>query len=160
MSAMPEPAIAKATPEEYLALERKAEYRSEYLNGEIFAMAGASREHNLITGNVFGEIRQQLRGRAGEVYSIDVRVKVEDSGLYTYPDVAVVCEDPEFEDNEVDTLLNTTTVLSSCCGSCARRGSPDPAAPRTDRSPRIPWIRSPLRPSGQAFRGGRRPAPS
>ena len=113
MSAMPEPAIAKATPEEYLALERKAEYRSEYLNGEIFAMAGASREHNLITGNVFGEIRQQLRGRAGEVYSIDVRVKVEDAGLYTYPDVAVVCEDPEFEDNEVDTLLNTTTVLSA-----------------------------------------------
>ena len=72
------------SPEEYLALERKAEHKSEYLHGEIFAMSGASREHNFITTNITGELSQQLRGKPFEVYASDMRVKVKATGLYTY----------------------------------------------------------------------------
>jgi Uma2 family endonuclease len=108
MTSQPEPRIS---PEEYLALEREAEYKSEYLGGEIFAMTGASREHNLITTNIVGELRQQLKGKPCEVYPSDMRVKVQAAGLYTYPDVVVVCGDPLFEDDYVDTLLNPTLIV-------------------------------------------------
>ena len=99
------------TPEEYLALERKAETKSEYINGEIYAMAGASREHNFIVGDVFGELRTQLRGRRCELYSNDMRVRVSPTGLYTYPDVVVVCGRSRFEDALVDVLLNPTVIV-------------------------------------------------
>ncbi len=116
--------------EEYLRRERQAEYKSEYLNGEIFAMGGASEVHNLIAGNIFGELRQQLKERSCRVYISDMRVKVHSVGLYTYPDVVIVCGEPEFEDNEFDTLLNPTVLIEvlskstersndrfSCCAS-------------------------------------------
>jgi Uma2 family endonuclease len=99
------------TVEQYLTLERQSETRSEYLNGEVFAMTGASREHNLITGNVFGEIRAQLRGRSCEAYASDMRVAIPGTGLYTYPDVVVACGPPQFEDGELDTLLNPTLIV-------------------------------------------------
>ena len=99
------------TPTQYLAIERQADFKSEYFNGEMFAMTGASRRHNLIVGNTHGELRQQLKERACEAYMNDMRVKVSPTGLYTYPDVAVVCDDPEFEDAEVDTLLNPNVII-------------------------------------------------
>jgi Uma2 family endonuclease len=99
------------TPEQYLALERAAEYKSEYINGEIYAMSGASREHNLITGNVLSALHAQLRGRPCEIYASDMRVKVSPTGMYTYPDVVAVCGEPRFEDDQVDTLLNPTAIL-------------------------------------------------
>jgi len=99
------------SPEEYLALERQAAHKSEYVNGFIFAMAGASREHNLIAGNVFGELRNQFKGRPCEPYMSDMRVKVSATGLYTYPDVVAVCGERRFEDAEVDTLLNPTVLV-------------------------------------------------
>jgi len=99
------------TPEQYLEIERKAEYKSEYFNGETFAMAGASRRHNLITGNVFAAIHRQIRNRPCEAYTNDMRVKVSESGLYTYPDVVVVCEKPEFDDEHRDTLLNPSLIV-------------------------------------------------
>jgi Uma2 family endonuclease len=102
---------AYVTPEEYLALERKAEYKSEYLHGEIFAMTGASRGHNLISINTASSLNQQLRGRPYEVYVSDMRVKVTERGLYTYPDVVVVCDGPRFEDDYLDTLLNPTVLF-------------------------------------------------
>lgn len=108
MTSQPKPRIS---PEEYLAVEREAEYKSEYLGGEIFAMTGASREHNLITVNIVGELRQQLKGKPCEVYPNDMRVKVPAAGLYTYPDVVVVCDQPLFEDDCVDTLLNPTLIV-------------------------------------------------
>jgi Uma2 family endonuclease len=108
MSSQPQP---RFTPAEYLALERKALYKSEYLDGEIFAMSGASREHNLIALNVGAELRAALRQRPCEVYVGDMRVKVSPTGLYTYPDVVVACEEPQFEDAEVDTLLNPTVLV-------------------------------------------------
>src|SRR5262245_14668281 len=99
------------TPEEYLALERQAECKSEYYAGEIFAMAGASRWHNLIVANVVGELRAQLKGRPCTTYPSDMRVKVSPTGLYTYPDVSVVRGEARFEDHQQDTLLNPTLIV-------------------------------------------------
>jgi len=101
------------TPEEYLARERQAETKSEYINDEICAMAGASREHNLISGNLFAELRAQLRSRSCETYVSDMRVRVKPTGLYTYtyPDVVVACGKPRFEDAQVDVLLNPTVIF-------------------------------------------------
>ncbi|MCA9212495.1 MAG: Uma2 family endonuclease [Caldilineaceae bacterium] len=99
------------TPAEYLAEERVAAFKSEYYQGEVFAMVGASRRHNLITSNLVRWIHTQLDGRRCEVYASDMRVKVSPTGLYTYPDIAVVCDSPEFEDGELDTLLNPNVII-------------------------------------------------
>lgn len=99
------------SPEEYLERERHAEHRSEYFAGEIFAMAGASERHILIVTNVSGELRALLKKRPCKVYSNDMRVKVSQSGLYTYPDVSVVCGEPSFEDGKKDTLLNPALIV-------------------------------------------------
>ena len=80
----------KATPEEYLESERQAATKSEYLAGEIHALAGASERHNLIAINAAYLLVGQLKGRPCKTYSNDMRVKVDFSGLYTYPDVVVV----------------------------------------------------------------------
>lgn len=99
------------TPEEYLALERLAESKSEYYAGAIFAMAGASRRHNLIAANVVASLHAQLRKRQCDVFPSDMRVKVSVTGMYTYPDVAVVCGQPRFDDQVQDTLLNPTLIV-------------------------------------------------
>ena len=99
------------SPEEYLAIERAAETRSEYFDGEMFAMVGASREHNLIVINLSRELSQQLKGKPCEAYANDMRVRIPSTGLYTYPDVVVVCSEPIFEDEHVDTLLNPTLIV-------------------------------------------------
>lgn len=108
MSSQPNTYIS---PEEYLRIERQSEIRSEYLNGEIFAMVGASREHNLIVANITRELTQQLKGKPCELYPNDMRVRIPATGLYTYPDVVVVCGEPVFEDKHVDTLLNPTLII-------------------------------------------------
>ena len=99
------------TAEEYLALERQAECKSEYYAGDIFAMAGASRWHSLIVANVVGELSQQLKGRPCTTYPSNMRVKISPTGLYTYPDVTVVCGEAQFEDTQQDTLLNPTLIV-------------------------------------------------
>ena len=101
----------RLTPEEYLALERKSEHKSEYFNGEMFAMTGASEPHNLIAGNVFASLHFQLRTRQCKVYPSDMRVKVGPVGLYTYPDVTVVCGEARFDDAQKDTLTNPTIIV-------------------------------------------------
>jgi Uma2 family endonuclease len=108
MSSLPEPYF---TPEEYLEGERKAETKSEYLDGHIYDMAGATRAHNLVAGNIFGEIRSQLKGRTCEAYIGDMKVRVPSSRLYTYPDVAVACGEIQFEDDETDVLLNPVVLI-------------------------------------------------
>ena len=108
MSSHPKTYLA---PEEYLAIERQAATKSEYLNGEMFAMVGASRKHNLIAVNVAGELRQQLKGSSCETYNSDMRVRIPATGLYTYPDVVVACDEPRFEDELVDTLLNPILIV-------------------------------------------------
>ena len=99
------------TPEEYLAIDRQSENKNEYFDGEIFAMTGASRRHNLISVNVAASLNTQLVDRECEVYASDMRVKVSPTGLYTYPDVVIVCSMPQFEDKEIDTLLNPSVVI-------------------------------------------------
>jgi Uma2 family endonuclease len=108
MSSQPTTSLS---PAEYLELERKAERKSEYLNGEMFLMAGASRWHGLIVTNLVGELRQQLKARPCEVYSSDLRLRVSPSGLYTYPDVMVVCGEAQFADDQKDTLLNPNLIV-------------------------------------------------
>jgi Uma2 family endonuclease len=99
------------TPSEYLAWERQAETRHEFVNGDIIARAGASEAHNLIVGNMSGELRARLRGRGCKTYPSDMKVKVAQLDTYTYPDVVVVCSQPHFEDQHVDTLLNPTLIV-------------------------------------------------
>jgi Uma2 family endonuclease len=99
------------TPQEYLAQERLAEFRSEYYRGEVFAMAGASWEHTLVKDNLARESGMQLKDGPCRVLTSDLRVKVDASGLYTYPDVIIVCEKPQFEDDVFDTLLNPRSLV-------------------------------------------------
>lgn len=98
------------TDEEYLAFEREVEEKHELIDGEIISMAGASRRHNLISGNIFAEIRFQLKGKNCETYANDMRVRMR-KGRYSYPDVVVVCGEPQFADEEFDILLNPTAVV-------------------------------------------------
>ena len=104
------------TPEEYITLERKAipdaeTVRSEYMKGEIIAMSGASLAHNLITGNVFANLYIRLRGSGCLVFANEMRVSIPSVNSYFYPDVGVVCEEPRFEDDVFDTLLNPIVIV-------------------------------------------------
>ena len=99
------------TPEEYIALERKAEYKSEYFDGHIIAMSGASSKHNLITGDIFYGLYPQLIGHGCEIFTSDMRVRPSLGDAYFYPDVVVVCGEPEFEDDTFDTLLNPIVIV-------------------------------------------------
>ena len=98
------------TPREYLELERKAEFRSQYIDGVMYPMAGASREHNNIAGTVYAKVFAALEGRPDEVYINDMRVRVDPDGLCTYPDVAA-SPAPEFWDDAGDTLLNPSVIV-------------------------------------------------
>lgn len=109
----------RVTAEEYLAIERRAETRSEYFNGEMFLMTGASRRHNVLAGNIFRKLGNQLEGKPCEAYINDMRVLIPAIGLYTYPDVVVVCGEPRFEDAELDTLLNPTLIVEVLSKSTA-----------------------------------------
>jgi len=100
----------RLTIQGYLAFERQSETRHEYLDGEVFAMSGASREHNVIAGNVFGLIWTQFRGRACEVYKESMRVRTP-TDFVAYPDVAALCGEGKFDSSILDTLLNPTLIV-------------------------------------------------
>ncbi|MDD1622061.1 MAG: Uma2 family endonuclease [Methylococcaceae bacterium] len=99
------------TAQEYLSLERSTTVKSEFHDGQIYAMTGSNRKHNLITGNIAVELSVQLKNRPCEAYVNDMRVKAAKARSYHYPDIAVVCGTPEFEDAQVDTLLNPTLLI-------------------------------------------------
>ena len=107
----PEESEKYITPEEYLGSERRAKYKSEYIHGEVFTMPAANHAHNLITVAIATELNIQLRGRGNDVYANAMRVRTSPTGSYFYPDVAVVCDKPRFEDNVFDTLLNPTLIV-------------------------------------------------
>lgn len=98
------------TPQEYLRIERAAECKSEYLDGEMFAMAGASPRHVLITGNLVRELGNLLREGPCAVYPADLRVATDERRHYTYPDVVVACEPLQFVDEHRDTITNPTLI--------------------------------------------------
>jgi Uma2 family endonuclease len=103
--------VSRLTPAEYLRIERAAPYRSEYFAGEMFAMAGGSPRHSLITMNVGSELRNRLKGRPCTAYESNLRIRVSATGLYTYPGASVICGELEFDDERQDTVLNPTLIV-------------------------------------------------
>ena len=98
-------------PEAYLASERRAKYKNEYIHGKVLPMSGANSAHNLITVDIATELNIQSRGQRCEVYASTMRVRTSPTGAYFYPDVVAVCDKPRFEDNVFDTLLNPTLIV-------------------------------------------------
>jgi Uma2 family endonuclease len=119
MSALPEETTTMSETE-YLAFERTSDIKHQYVDGDVFAMTGASREHNLICHNLSRIIGNDLLERPCEVYQSDMRVKVEATRLYTYPDVTVVCDEPQLSDQEFDTLLNPLILIEVLSPSTER----------------------------------------
>ena len=104
------------SPEEYITLERKAiptydTVRSEYVNGAIITMSGASFSHNLITNNFSSELHTRLKGTGCAVFTNDMRISIPTTNSYFYPDVGVICDEPRFEDDVFDTLLNPIIIV-------------------------------------------------
>jgi Uma2 family endonuclease len=112
----PEPFV---TPEEYLRRERAADTKSEYFGGRIYAMSGVGRQHLRIAFNLGGVLYRQIARGPCETFAADMRTKVRANGLYTYPDLVVACGGPEFEDEELDTLLNPTLIVEILSPSTA-----------------------------------------
>lgn len=110
MSIAAKPPKSYLSAEEYLAIERSSDFRSEHIDGEMVAMAGGSWEHSLIIGNALAELKQQLRGGPYTVHASDLRVQAPD-GLRTYPDVVVVCCEPAFADEHRDMVTNPRLIL-------------------------------------------------
>lgn len=108
MAALPKTIISE---KEYLEEERKSLHKSEYYNGEIFAMAGATKTHNKIVASVILAIGEHLRGKNCSFFPSDLRVHNPENSLYTYPDVTVVCGEEKYLDDEFDTLLNPTVLV-------------------------------------------------
>ncbi len=108
MSAVP---VSRVTPEEYLAAERASDTKHEYVNGEVYAMAGASLAHNLIVSNLIRTVGTRLLGRPCDVYPSDMRLQVTETGLYTYPDVMVVCGEHHLADETRDMLVNPKVIF-------------------------------------------------
>ena len=107
------------TPEEYLAIERKAEYKSEYVDGVVYVMAGGSERHNLIAANTIISIGVQLRNRPCRVYPSDLKVRVPSSKRFFYPDVSVICGETRFADDERDVILNPVLIVEVLSESTA-----------------------------------------
>jgi Uma2 family endonuclease len=108
MSAQPQPRL---TPEQYLELDRASQFRNEYYNGRMYAMSGGSVPHAIIIGNLTRETGNALKGRPCFVAPSDLRVRVSADGLYTYPDVVVVCGELKVLDGRKDTVLNPILVI-------------------------------------------------
>ena len=104
-------ALKRISPVEYLARERMAEFKSEFFDGEIFAMAGGSPTHSLIAANFVREAGNLLNGTSCVVYTSDLRIKNQTTGLYTYPDASIVCGDLKFDDDIKDTVTNPTVIV-------------------------------------------------
>lgn len=107
------------SPEEYLAIERQAEYKSEYVDGVIYAMAGGSERHNLIAANLIISIGVQIKNRPCRVYPSDLKVRVPNSKRFFYPDVSVVCGETRFADDERDVILNPIVIIEVLSESTA-----------------------------------------
>lgn len=99
------------TPEEYLEIERAAEFKHEYFNGRMYLMPGGSYRHAKIGHNLSREIGNALKNGPCEVVGTDLRVRVSPDGLYTYPDLVVICGSPKFADKRTDTLVNPALLI-------------------------------------------------
>jgi len=118
MSAMPKQ--HKLTVDEYFAIEEKAERKSEFFNGEMFLVAGASRQHNALTRNLTAALHLRLMSSNCRVFVADQRVKIDRTGLYTYPDLLIVCGTPEYASENPNTLTNPKVVIEVLSNSTER----------------------------------------
>jgi len=117
------------SPEEYLALEEAADFKSEYINGEIFPMAGGSTNHNQIAGNFYAELNFAFKKLDYRVFMSDVRLWIPSRRIYTYPDVMVVAGDPEYFNDRTDMITNPkliAEVLSDSTQGYYRSGKFEP----------------------------------
>lgn len=117
MTVQPQPYISE---EAYLAFERASPTKHEYYDGRIYAMTGAKEPHNLIAGNLVAALHPQLRQKPCRVYPSDMRVKVMQTGLNTYPDVVIVCGHPQFTDTVRDTIRNPIVIIEILSASTER----------------------------------------
>lgn len=108
MSSVP---ARQLTEEQYLEIERKAPFKSEFYRGEMFAMSGASLQHNRISSNLIAVLHNRLRNGPCETYGSDMRVRVSKTGLYTYPDLSIACDKARFVDDKGDTLLTPKVLI-------------------------------------------------
>lgn len=116
MSAVPEQYLSL---EEYFALEEASEIKHEYYQGKIFAMTGASEDHNLIAVAVTSTLHVQLQGKSCRPYQSDFRLKIEAKHLYMYPDITVICGETQFADKRKDTFVNPTILIEVLSKSTA-----------------------------------------
>ncbi len=119
MSARPD-TPQKMTEAEYLEFERTDEFKHEFMDGDVFAMTGASEAHNLISGNLMMLLKIQLRGRPCKVYPSDMRVQVKSAKMYAYPDLSIVCGEAQLVDEKGDMLVNPTVVIEVLSPSTER----------------------------------------
>jgi Uma2 family endonuclease len=103
--------VTHVTPDEYLAAERLSEYRSEYLDGGVYPMTGASANHVQIVFNIGAELVVQLRGRPCRIYGVDLKVRLPDSRKFFYPDVVAVWGELQYHDDRHDIVLNPDLVI-------------------------------------------------
>lgn len=108
------------TEEEYLVLERASPTKHEYYAGRVYAMTGAKEPHNLISGNLVAVFHPQLRRKPCRVYSSDMRLKILKTGLNTYPDVVIICGQPQFTDTVRDTITNPIVLVDILSASTER----------------------------------------
>ena len=104
-------AAIKLTPEEYLQQERAADFKSEFYDGETYALAGVTRWHSLIMTNLVAFLGRKLRGSSCRVFNTDLRLHLAETGLFAYPDLMVACGELRFLDEHQDTLLNPTLIV-------------------------------------------------
>ena len=117
MTAQPQRYI---TEQEYIDFERANTMKHEYYDGHVYAMTGASRIHNLIAGNTLASLHGQLRQKPCQIFPSDMRIKVQQTGLYTYPDLVIICDEPQFTDDALDTLLNPLVLIEILSPSTER----------------------------------------
>jgi len=116
---MAQPPVQYIQPQDYLVMEREATDRHEYYKGEVFAMSGASYNHNVIEDNIRLLIGSHLKGKKCRSFGSNLRVHIPANTLYTYPDVLIVCEEPKFVDDVFDTLLNPSVLIEILSPSTA-----------------------------------------
>lgn len=107
----PAPRYNYVSPDEYLEMERASDTRHEYYKGEVYAMSGASLEHNVIVKNINTQVLPFLKGKTCDMFGSDLRIFIPENSLYTYPDFSIVCGKPNTTDDENDTIINPSVLI-------------------------------------------------
>lgn len=107
----PAPKYNYISPEQYLEMERASETKHEYYKGEVFAMSGASLQHNFVSHNVFGSLIIFLKGKNCKPFGSDLRIYIPENTLYTYPDISIICGKPETADSFRDSIINPSVII-------------------------------------------------